>query len=176
MSDSNSDNLPKIPEPSDPGISGIQKDTQLFLSVPDNYPSGGIDALPFDQAYKHFITNSPATLGSGPQFIFGIYQESVWEKKRLEIKLQGYETKISTLSQEVSELRVKDGVLRTTLNAESLVKLMRNASITVGMAVLALGFKLTEQKETNPVGIGLMVAGAVLAAFGWFSRAAKEVE
>jgi hypothetical protein len=115
-------------------------------------------------------------LGSGPQFIFGIYQESVWEKKRLEIKLQGYETQISTLSQEVSELRVKDAVLRTTLNAESRVKLMRNASITVGMAILALGFKLTEQKETNPVGIGLVVVGAVLAAFGWFSRAAKEVE
>ncbi len=110
-----------------------------------------------------------------PSLVVGIINETMLEKKRLDDKLQGREAQIATLYQEMTGLKELNAELRTALNAESRMKLLRNASITGGMLVLGLGFKLIEKQETLPYGIGLMVLGAVIAIFGWISRAEKEV-
>jgi len=173
MSDSNPDNLSEIPEPSDTGITSVQqKNTQIILAVPTT--SGGITTSPISQAFESLAVSNPQKLGSMPALIVGIVQENMQEKMRLEIKLNERETTISNQYREIADLKEKNAELRTELNAESRVKLLRSASITGGMLVLGFGFKLTEKSETLPYGVGLIVLGAVIAAFGWVSRVAKE--
>ncbi len=174
MPRSSDDNLHKIPEPSDAGTLGSQKETSVILTVPEDN-SGGLVTSPLARAFDNLVETSPQKLGSMPSLVVGIINETMLEKKRLDDKLQGREAQIATLYQEMTGLKELNAELRTALNAESRMKLLRNASITGGMLVLGLGFKLIEKQETLPYGIGLMVLGAVIAIFGWISRAEKEV-
>jgi len=174
MSDSHLDNLSKIPDPSDAGISGSQADSPIILTIPESH-SGGLVTSPLSRAFDSLIENSPQKLGSMPSLVVGIFNEVMHEKKRLDLKLQEREAQITAQYLEMGILKETNAELRTALNAESRMKLLRNASITGGMLVLGLGFKLIEKQETLPYGIGLMVLGAVIAVFGWMSRAEKEI-
>lgn len=174
MPSSSYEKLPNIPDPSDPGNSGTQQDNQVILTVPEG-SSGGIVVSPLSRAFDDLIENSPQKLGSMPSLVVGIINETMLEKKRLDVKLQERESQISNQFREIATLKEINAELRTALNAESRVKLLRSASITGGMLVLGLGFKLIEKAETLPYGIGLMLLGVAIAAFGWMSRAAKEI-
>ncbi|MDO8989001.1 MAG: hypothetical protein Q7U91_05145 [Sideroxyarcus sp.] len=174
MTDSNSENSSKIPAPSDAGVSGIQKNTQELLVISNN-ASGSISTSPITHAFEVLAANTPQQLGAMPPLVVGIIQENMLEKRRLDAKLNERETFISTQNQEIARLRESNAELKTALNAESRTKLLRNASITVGMLIIGVGFKFTDKQETLPYGVGLIVLGAVLGAFGWFTRAAKEV-
>lgn len=175
MASSNPDNYSEIPNPSETGTSGSQINADVVFSVPEN-STGSLTSSPLYQVVESLGASNSNKLGQMPALVAGIIQENMYEKRRLDIKTQELEKIISTQNQEISQLRVKNAELKTTLNAESRIQLMRKVSITIGIILLSSGYGLAKTPDTFNSGFGLMFLGFILALFGWLSRIAKEAE
>src|SRR5260221_9160437 len=74
--------------------------------------------------------------------------------------------KVDLVSEEKAELSTKVAVLTERSKNESRLAILRKGVLTVGLALIGLGWK----ELANPLGIPLIIAGSILAVTGWYSR------
>jgi hypothetical protein len=164
------------PLPLDSAIEGLQINNPNILLAEPKRGAEGITTSPVSQALEGYLLSDPKKLGAMPSLICGMFTELSQDKKNLEMKLERQSELMKELLEKNNKLNEINAVLRTTLNAESRIKLMRNASITIGMLLISIGWKLIEKQDLFAIAVGLMAIGGLLAVFGWLSRESKELK
>lgn len=163
----------QIPTPDTSGVSNKQikatSDTELMPSKP-------LEGLSIAQTIVGLSVSHTKALGGAvpAALIAGAANQLARDNQDLKTSFEKLSTKYEKQSDELSEIKIENAVLKNTINNDKQNKHLRNFAITIGTSLIGTGIFLS-RSQLDTYSYGAFGIGALLFLLGWFTSS-KEIK
>ncbi len=162
--------MTEIPENEETGSTGEQQSTSVEL-IPVDQESPFQPEEPIPEAVRGLAADRSRSFGGevGTRLIAAVVTQTSNELADAKSELRDSRETLESTRKDLSRCEIREAVLQERVSESNRGRHLRNISITGGMILLGVAFKLSET-EFDALSVLIGVLGAVLVFGGWYRR------
>ncbi len=161
--------MTEIPENEETGSTGEQKSTSVELIPVDQ--ESPFQPEPIPEAVRGLAADRSRSFGGevATRLMSAVVTQSSNELADTKAELRGSRETLESTRKDFTRCEIREAVLQERVSESNRGQHLRNISITGGMILLGVAFKLSET-EFDALSVLIGVLGAVLVFGGWYRR------